>query len=116
MANLGSLLSNAQLYSAASFVSDGTLLIVLAALIGVMSVVAFILYAADKSRAKRGKWRIPEKVLLLVGVFGGALGALLGMFTLRHKTKHAEFYIVNVFSIISHIAAVAAVICFMIAA
>ena len=37
-----------------------------------VSVIAFILYGADKSRARRGAWRIPEKVLLGFSFFGGA--------------------------------------------
>ena len=64
--------------------------------IAVGSVVAFALYAADKKRAKRGAWRITEKTLLLTGFLCGAPGALLAMHTLRHKTKHFYFYLVNV--------------------
>ena len=57
------------------------------------SLVTFILYAADKIAAKKGHWRIPEKTLLLSAAFGGAFGALLGMYLLRHKTKHRSFTI-----------------------
>ncbi len=66
-------------------------LIVLAAI----SLIAFILYGADKSKAKRGAWRIPEKVLLCFSFFGGAVGGLLGMLLFRHKTKHWYFWCVN---------------------
>ena len=61
----------------------------------VMSIIAYILYAADKKRAKKGVWRIRERTLLLFGFFGGAAGALIAMETLRHKTKHTGFWIVN---------------------
>ncbi len=61
----------------------------------VMSLVAFIAYASDKKKAKRGVWRIPEKVLLLLGFLGGSVGALLAMKFLRHKTKHWYFWAVN---------------------
>ena len=37
----------------------------------VMSLIGLILYGTDKARAKRGAWRIPEKVLLGVSFFGG---------------------------------------------
>ncbi len=57
------------------------------------SLVAFFLFAADKIAAKKGHWRIPEKTLLLSAAFGGALGAFLGMYLLRHKTKHRIFTI-----------------------
>ncbi len=61
----------------------------------VMSLIAFIAYAADKKKAKQGAWRIPEKVLLLLGFLGGSIGALLAMKNLRHKTKHWYFWAVN---------------------
>ncbi len=62
----------------------------------VMSLIALCLYINDKSRAKRGAWRIPEKVLLGFGFFGGSLGALIGMKVFRHKTKHWYFWVVNI--------------------
>lgn len=71
--------------------------------IAVMSVIAWILYAADKRKAKKGKWRIPEATLLGMGFCGGAIGALLAMNTLRHKTKHWYFWAVNVVGLLLHI-------------
>ena len=56
-----------------------------------VNITAFILYGADKKKAKRGQWRIPEKTLLGVAVIGGSAGAILGMFLFRHKTKHWYF-------------------------
>ena len=56
-----------------------------------MSLIAYILYAADKRRAKRDAWRIRERTLLLFGFLGGAIGALAAMEMLRHKTKHTQF-------------------------
>ena len=51
------------------------------------------LYGADKRRAVRGRWRIPEKTLLLAAFLYGGLGALAGMRMFRHKTKHRLFTI-----------------------
>ena len=65
-----------------------------------VSVIAFILYGADKSRARRGTWRIPEKVLLGFSFFGGAVGGVLGMLVFRHKTRHWYFWAVNLFGIV----------------
>ena len=59
----------------------------------IMNLVTFILYGADKSKAKKGKWRIPEKTLLLFAACFGGLGAFLGMKVFRHKTKHTSFRI-----------------------
>lgn len=72
--------------------------------VAIASVFAFILYGADKSKAKRGAWRIPEKVLLLCGFLGGAVGALCAMQLFRHKTKHYYFYLVNVLGLAWQIA------------
>lgn len=47
----------------------------------------------DKSRARSGAWRVPEKRLLLLALAGGAAGVLLGMKVFRHKTRHAGFTI-----------------------
>ena len=52
---------------------------------------AFVLMFADKQKAIRGQWRIPEKVLLGVAILGGSVGAIAGMYTFRHKTRHAKF-------------------------
>ncbi|HIY44905.1 MAG TPA: DUF1294 domain-containing protein [Candidatus Borkfalkia excrementipullorum] len=68
-------------------------------LLAVISAVTFILYGADKGRAKRGAWRIPEKVLLGFSFFGGAPGGLLGMLAFRHKTRHWYFWAINLLGI-----------------
>lgn len=68
--------------------------------IGAGSLIAFALYGADKWRAKRGAWRIPEKVLLGIGLICGAPGALLGMKLFRHKTQHIYFYVVNILGLL----------------
>lgn len=64
--------------------------------LAIISVIAFILYGADKRKAKAKAWRTPEAVLLGFGFFGGAVGALIGMNVFRHKTKHWYFWVVNV--------------------
>lgn len=47
----------------------------------------------DKRKARKNKWRIPEKTLMTVAAIGGSLGSLLGMYTFRHKTQHLKFTI-----------------------
>ncbi|MDD6070010.1 MAG: DUF1294 domain-containing protein [Clostridiales bacterium] len=59
----------------------------------VMNVMTFIVYGIDKQKAKRGKWRISEKTLMMLAVFGGSIGAWIGMQVFRHKTKHLLFVI-----------------------
>lgn len=57
----------------------------------IINLMTFIAYGMDKRKAKKGKWRIPEKTLLLFAAIGGSVGALLGMHLFHHKTKHAKF-------------------------
>ena len=70
----------------------------------VISLVAVIMTLADKSRAKRDAWRIPEATLMTVGLFGGALAMYVAMKTIRHKTKHKKFMIGLPLEIALHIA------------
>ena len=58
-----------------------------------VNAVTFVLYGMDKYKAKKGKWRIPEKTLLLPTWLLGGVGAWLGMRAFRHKTKHLAFMI-----------------------
>ena len=53
----------------------------------IVNILAFCLYGIDKSAAIKQKQRIPNRVLLLMAVIGGSLGALAGMYIFRHKTK-----------------------------
>lgn len=59
----------------------------------IINAIAFFLMLADKQKAKKKKWRIPEATLIGVAVIGGSVGALAGMYTFRHKTKHPKFTI-----------------------
>ena len=56
-----------------------------------LNVGVWLMYGIDKWKAKSGRWRIPEKVLLLAAFAGGSVGALAGMMMFRHKTKKAKF-------------------------
>lgn len=57
----------------------------------VINLVTFFVYGLDKLKAKRDKWRIPERVLFLLAVFGGTVGAFLGMSIFHHKTQKWKF-------------------------
>ena len=45
----------------------------------------------DKSAARRGKRRVPERRFFLLAAFGGGCGLWLGMRLFRHKTRHWYF-------------------------
>ena len=74
--------------AAASASGGWTVLLVWLAAINLLT---FIVYGADKRRARKGKWRVPEKTLFLLPLMGGSIGALLGMRVFHHKTKHWYF-------------------------
>lgn len=58
-----------------------------------VSAIAFLVYAIDKSAARRGTWRTPERTLHLLALAGGWPGALLAQRQLRHKTAKLPFRI-----------------------
>lgn len=64
----------------------------------IINIVAFWNYGWDKhkavqnQRAKKAYRRTPEKVLLSLAVFGGSIGAFLGMLLFRHKIRKPKFY------------------------
>lgn len=53
----------------------------------VASTVTFIVFAVDKRRARMHGWRIREGALLGLSLAGGALGGIVAMRVLRHKTR-----------------------------
>ena len=56
-----------------------------------LNLAGFIMMWSDKRRARKGKRRIPEATLFTAAILGGSIGALAGMYTFRHKTKHKSF-------------------------
>ena len=57
----------------------------------IINLAGFLAMFLDKQKAKKGKWRIPEKTLFLFAIAGGSIGTTLGMNLFRHKTKHWYF-------------------------
>ena len=56
-----------------------------------INAVAFLLMLIDKWKAKKNLWRISEATLMSTAILGGGIGALLGMYAVRHKTRHLKF-------------------------
>lgn len=69
------------------------ILILVAAWLAFISLVAVIVTVADKIKAKRGKWRVPEATLMGISVLGGSVAMLVTMIMIRHKTKHMKFMV-----------------------
>ena len=60
--------------------------------LAVVNLISFAAFGWDKQKARWGGRRIPEKTLLSLAVFGGSVGAWIGMKVFRHKTKHWYFW------------------------
>jgi uncharacterized membrane protein YsdA (DUF1294 family) len=56
-----------------------------------LSLITFITYAFDKSAARKHLWRISEKQLHLLSLFGGWPGAVIAQQQLRHKSSKRSF-------------------------
>ncbi|MHC1754286.1 MAG: DUF1294 domain-containing protein [Methanosarcina sp.] len=62
-----------------------------------LNAASFALYGVDKYKARKEMWRISEKTLLILSLFG-PIGAWLGMMQFRHKTQKPMFrYLVPAF-------------------
>ena len=59
----------------------------------IMNALGLILMIVDKDLARKRKRRISEANLFTVAILGGSLGSLVGMYMVRHKTKHPKFTI-----------------------
>ncbi len=62
----------------------------------IINVIAFLLYGIDKYLAIKNKRRISEYHLLVLSLFGGCIGSILGMKVFHHKTKKLKFWIINI--------------------
>lgn len=56
-----------------------------------INALACLLMHIDKKKARQHRFRIPESVLLSVGLLGGALGGICGMVLFHHKTRKPAF-------------------------
>ncbi len=59
----------------------------------IINIIGFFIMYIDKQKAKKGRWRIPEKTLFIVTALGGGIGTIAGMYTFRHKTQKIAFVI-----------------------
>lgn len=66
----------------------------IAVALAAINLATFAAYGIDKAAAMRGKRRIPESVLHLLGLSGGWPAALVARRIFRHKTKKRAFIIV----------------------
>lgn len=58
-----------------------------------INLIGFFIMWLDKRKAKKGAWRIPEKILFIITALGGGIGTIAGMYTFHHKTQKIQFVI-----------------------
>ena len=56
-----------------------------------INLIGLLIIYIDKKKAKYGRWRIPEKTLLIIALLGGSIGTIIGMHWFRHKTQKIKF-------------------------
>lgn len=59
----------------------------------IINALGLLIMLADKEKAKKHRWRIPESTLLTVAALGGSVGCYAGMRLFHHKTRKPKFYI-----------------------
>ncbi len=69
----------------------------------IMSIITLLVYAVDKYRAIKNKYRIKENTLLTLSFLFGSIGGLISIYLIRHKSKHLKFIILNWLFFLFHI-------------
>ena len=69
------------------------------------STLTLVVYAIDKSAARKGAWRTSENTLHTLAILGGWPGAMLAQQLLRHKTAKASFRAVFWATVVLNLAA-----------
>ena len=68
-----------------------------------INIITFIVFGIDKIKAISHQYRIKITTLLSLSFIGGSLGALIGMYTFKHKTKVNYFTIGVPLMLLMHI-------------
>jgi uncharacterized membrane protein YsdA (DUF1294 family) len=87
MDNLAALASPEHIAAAKAVVTPANIALALIAL----NFFTFAAFGIDKARAEAGAWRISERTLLRMALFGGTPGAYAGRALFRHKTRKQPF-------------------------
>lgn len=78
-----------------------------------ISLLSVIYTIADKVKAKRGTWRVPEVTLFFLAILGGSAAMYVTMLMIRHKTRHLRFMIGLPLILILQIAVIVSVCIFI---
>lgn len=67
------------------------LIVFISAYLLLISVITAVITVADKIKAGKGSFRVPEKTLFVLAFLGGSLAEYITMKLIRHKTLHKKF-------------------------
>ena len=59
----------------------------------IINIIAVIVTVHDKSAAKKHRWRVKERTLMLISALGGSPGMYIMMLLIRHKTQKPKFMV-----------------------
>ncbi len=65
-----------------------------------MNLFTFLMGALDKWKAVHHRWRVPERVLMILSLVGGCFGMMIAMQVFHHKTRKLKFRFVYLFCLI----------------
>lgn len=71
-----------------------------------INMLTLTIYGVDKLAARKAWHRVPERTLLVFGVVGGWIGAILAQQIFRHKTQKQPFRTYFAVSVIFNVVAV----------
>ena len=66
----------------------------------IINIITFSAMWWDKRKASQHEWRVAEATLHILGILGGALGIIGGMFRFRHKTQKKSFQAITIVGLI----------------
>ena len=58
----------------------------------IINTISLVLFGIDKNRAIKKEMRIRELTFIVLAIFGGTVGILIGMVIFKHKLKKKKFY------------------------
>ena len=61
------------------------------AILFLINLAGLITVSVDKHKARKRRWRIPERTFFLLSLIGASPGVFLGLLLFRHKTRHWNF-------------------------
>lgn len=74
-----------------------------------VNLLTLVVYGADKLAARKGWQRVPESTLLVFGLVGGWIGAIVAQQWFRHKTQKQPFKSGFIVSVILNVVATLAI-------